>query len=174
MRRIFNHNNLKESKIINFSHKNEMYPQTISSCGCLFYKKNGKLLLIKYDDPEWNRYDDLGGQIDIEDDSIFTAMAREIAEETNNILSFKFINKLFEQNKIHLFYNEQSKYYCNIICVSDNFMENTDIFGDLEIHDNIKRSIKWYDYKKVKKMLSYRLLNNKSLINFLDKLFDVN
>ena len=71
MRKIFNYDNFTESKIIDFNDKKQMYENTISACGTLFYKiKDGKLwlLLIKYDDPNWPRLDDFGGQIDNDDD----------------------------------------------------------------------------------------------------------
>jgi hypothetical protein len=47
-RKIFNYDKLDETKVVSsLKAKTQLYPHTISACGCLFYKKhNSELLLI--------------------------------------------------------------------------------------------------------------------------------
>lgn len=158
MRKVFNYDNFDESTVVDKS-KLQQYENTISACGCLFYRINDKtsdieMLLIKYNDPTWPRLDDLGGQIDASDTSVFGAMSRETLEETNNQIDIKeFLNK----DKAHFLYNKKSKYYFALIKVDMNFYPDTTIFGDTEFTDNIKRTIGWYKYKDIKQQLAFRL-----------------
>jgi 8-oxo-dGTP pyrophosphatase MutT (NUDIX family) len=147
---------------------NDMYSNTISACGCLFYKLvEGELylLLITYADPEWSRYDDFGGKIDLTDASVMDAIIRETSEETNHIINKKILRKCDYDE----FYNRQSKYYSILIEVDDDFYPDTSIFGEYENTDKIKRTVDWHKYNDCKNNLAYRLLNNKKLIKFLDE-----
>lgn len=169
LRKVFDYNNSKQSCVVESSKMNT-YENNISACGCLIYKLNNKkleLLLIKYDDPKWNRLDDLGGQIDIEDETVYNAIKREVSEETNNLIN---LDELVDLYPGRYFYNKKSKYYFATIKVDDKFQQNTEIYGDLEITDNIKRKIDWYDYKLCKTKLSYRLLLCDELITYFDSL----
>ena len=97
-RKIFNYDNFQESKIIPKLDKKYTYGNTMSAAGCLFYKKINdtiELLLISYDDPKWNNFDDFGGQVDDKDETIYDKIIRETQEETNNI-----IDKFYLQKKI--------------------------------------------------------------------------
>ena len=171
MRKIFNFDNFNESTIVE-STKMNTYKNNISACGCLLYKiENGKinLLLIKYTDPKWPRLDDLGGQIDIKDNSIDEAINREMSEETNGILCFDKLRSLYKEN-CKSFYNRKSKYYFYAICVDNNFQNDTKVFGNLETHENIARTIGWYDYNSNKEMLAYRLFCCEDLINYFESI----
>lgn len=173
LRKIFNYDNINESKIVNgLSDVNNLYDKTISACGCLFYKIHQnqlQLLLIKYVDINWPRLDDFGGRIDIDDNTLFDAMAREVSEETNNIINKDNLQNIISNNSlIHTFYNKTSKYYMKLINVNELFYKNTDIFGEYEDTDGIYRNIKWYNYSEIKEQLSFRLLNNIDLITYLD------
>lgn len=96
---------------------------------------------------------------------------RETCEETNNILTFGFMEALFEINEnIKTFYTKQSKYYLKLVEVNDLFYENTDVFGNFEATDKIKRIIKWFDYMDNKKILAQRIINNIELVKYLDSL----
>lgn len=175
-RKIFNLDNLNESKTVaNLSDKQQTYENSISAGGCLFYKRNEKneikLLLIKYDDPAWTKLDDFGGRVDVDDETITDTIIRETCEETNNILTFGFMEALFEINEnIKTFYTKQSKYYLKLVEVNDLFYENTDVFGNFEATDKIKRIIKWFDYMDNKKILAQRIINNIELVKYLDSL----
>src|SRR5262249_513999 len=115
---------------------------------------------------KWPHYDDLGGAVDNTDDSVTSTIIREAMEETNNMID---INHIIN-SKCNVFYNHFSKYYSFAIKITNGSYNDTNIFGDMEIHDNIKRTINWYTYKEVKDNLAYRMRNNAELINFLNNL----
>ncbi len=174
-RKIFNYNNITENKIVYslYDFKN-LYKKTISACGCLFYKiDNNKvqLLLIKYDNINFPKLDDFGGKIDMNDQTIFDAISREVSEETNKIINKDLLELIILNNRnINIFYNKKSKYYMKLIEVDNSFYIDTHIFGEYEENNNINRTIKWYNYDKIKEQLSLRLLNNIELIRYLDNL----
>lgn len=149
-----------------------LYQNSVSACGCLIYKiVNNRLmlLLIKYADPNWPRLDDFGGQIDETDLTVFDAICRETSEETNGVINEEYINDLIENDKsIKTFYNKQSKYFLMLMETNKKFCSDTSKFGNIEVADKIKRQINWYNYSEIKNDLSFRLLNNKKLIEHLD------
>lgn len=183
-RKIFNYDNPAEFTI---SKDLNIYENNISACGCVFYRIKNKtlqLLLIKYESEDWPRLDDFGGQIDLNDENINQAMSRELAEESNYIINIdveksKFLEKTY-------FYNKKSKYYFCAIYVDNYYYDDTTVFGDVETTDNIKRTIKWYNYsdlsigeidkgiitsfppKPGSLNLAYRLGTCKSFVEFLD------
>ena len=166
-RRIFNYDDFSETKIVS-NMKNNIYENTISACGCLIYKKNkNELLLISYEDPNWPNLDDFGGKIEKKDNTVFDTIIRETVEETNGIISKKYLKKIIKSKKYTQFYNNFSKYLCIVIEVCDDFCTDTNVFGDTELHDNIKRSINWHSYQEIKSKLSHRLKNAKDLIAYL-------
>lgn len=165
-RRVFNYDDFTESEIVP-SKKLGFYKNTISACGCLFKNKN-RLLLIKYEDPEWPNYDDFGGQVDENDDSPFDTIIRETLEETNNQISINFIQKMLKAKKYISFYTNKSKYFCVIIEVNDDFFPDTSVFGTLELTDNIKRTIGWYTIEESKNKLCSRLKYNNNIMEFLN------
>lgn len=172
LRKIFNYDNMGESKIVDFADANSMYTNTISACGCLFYKelKNTKqLLLIKYEDPNWPKLDDFGGRIDDTDDSVFAGIIRETVEETNGVINEEYLSKIILDGKYKSFYNRQSKYFMILVKVDDNFCLDTKLFGELEITDNIKRTIDWHDYDSVKDTLAYRLSKNSEFMKYIEQ-----
>lgn len=169
-RKIFNFDDLNQSKIVNnFNNKNNIYYNTISAAGCLIYKIINDqlyLLLIKYYNQAWVELDDFGGKIDIDDENIFDTISRELLEETNNIIDY---NTIAHYKNIH-FYNRNSKYYNILIQVNQDFHNDTTVFGNLEIHDNLYRFVKWYNYKDVKNNIATRIYTNTQLIDYLDNL----
>jgi 8-oxo-dGTP pyrophosphatase MutT (NUDIX family) len=170
-RKIFNYDDLSQSKIIKLTDKKNLFVNTISAAGCLFYKEatNGhkKLMLIKYVDPKWPRLDDLGGKIDEKDATIYDAIVREALEETNNVIPETKMRQLVSGKTNKHFYNKQSKYYLILIKVNDQFYPNTEVFGDLEEHDQILRTISWYNFDDIKDQLAFRLLYNSQLMTEL-------
>lgn len=172
MRKIFNLENLSESKIVKWTQKNDFYPYSISAGGCLFYKiinNKIKLLLIEYDDKTYG-LDDLGGKTDDIDNTPIETIAREVEEETNLVITKNMVNTMIINNHCMTFYNQYSRYFMILILVHDGFFPDDTIFGTYEIHDNIKRKIKWFDYDECKPNLAYRLSKNNELISYLDRL----
>ena len=188
-RRIFNYDNLQETKVVtNLSDKKQTYKKSISACGVLFYKvinNRVNLLLINY--PEREHFDDFGGKIDITDESLFHAMAREVKEESNNLITIDYLKTVIDKDT-KTFYNKRSKYYIWLVKVDDTFFPDTSVFGNLEvgvkdldlafqsleINDDEqkedttkKRSVQWYDFKKIKSKLACRIYNNKELQKYL-------
>ena len=169
-RKVFNYNDMTQYKTISKTSKANCFDNSISACGCLFYKIYNNelyLLLISYADPKWPKLDDFGGQIDSDDNSVLDAIIRETSEESNNLISEKIIKKLLINNKYETFYNKTSKYYNFAIKVDNDFFHDTKVFGVLEKTDNIKRTISWYKYNDVKSKISLRIAFNNVLITYL-------
>ena len=153
-RKIFNADNWQESRITE-NLKTDCYTNTISAAGCLF-RKGDKGLLIKYRDPGWPKLDDFGGQVDHGDASPLETIIREVVEETNGVISRQMmVDMLALGYKTH--YNNYSKYYGVIIDVPDDFFQDTSVFGEIELVDNIYRTVNWYNFSEVKDSLCYRL-----------------
>jgi|SRR5579862_730898 len=158
----------------------------VTACGSLFFKEVNSdiyLLLIKYENPKWPHYDDFGGKVDEQDDNISSTIMRETSEETNGIISKDMMKNfpptLMEYSKkgnifpnrlgaisSKLFYTKQSKYCLQLIEVTNSFFQDTSVFGDREITDDIKRTINWYKYENVKNNLAMRLRNNELIACF--------
>ena len=152
---------------------NENKDDEIKAGGLLIYKiENNEIFLLLIE----NRglYEDIGGCSDIEDDSIYETIIREVEEETNHVIKKENINNLLEKNEE--FYNKKCKYLLLIIKAND-FLENlnSEQFGDKEIHDNINRKIKWISINEFfdKNILKYKInfrLKNKILFEKLEKI----
>jgi 8-oxo-dGTP pyrophosphatase MutT (NUDIX family) len=165
MRKGFNYDNLSESKIARMS---DMYPRAVTACGCLFYKVNPlRLMLIKYADPRWPRYDDCGGQIDVADSSLQEAQIREVCEETNHQIPHEEIRQRISTSTT-VSYNHLTKYYVTLIKVEEEFYPDGTLFGNREDHDQIKRTIDWYPYSMVRDQLAMRLAKCKEMLDMLD------
>jgi 8-oxo-dGTP pyrophosphatase MutT (NUDIX family) len=169
-RKIFNRDTINENKIVNsLADITQTYENSISACGCLFYKivdNVVQLLLIKYTDPNWQRLDDFGGKIDLDDTSVFNAMMREVSEETNGVITGEYLTSAINGDT-KTFYNRKSKYYIWLVQVDDTFFPDTSIFGNNEIYDNIERTVQWYNFNEIKDSLAYRILHNDELIQYL-------
>jgi len=169
LRKVFNYNNLNESKTVDSKKLNTSFPNPISACSCLLYKvvKNVKyLLLISYEDPNWPNLDDFGGRVEDDDDNVYDTISRETAEESNDII---VLTQEQLENSKHKFYVKQSKCYSVLLQVPENFHKDTKIFGDFENKDKIYRVINWYEYNDdLKERLSFRIKGNKKLLECLD------
>lgn len=171
LRRIFNYDNLDKSIILNTNNYIQLYTNSITAGGCLFYKiVDGEiwLLLIKYSSPEHPLLDDFGGKADITDRSIMQTIMRELSEETNGIITGEDIEHLV--NVSPAFYNKQSKYYVKVVCVDNSFYPDTTVFGDFEGVDYISRTVGWYKFNEVRDKLAHRLQLNEQLMSFLNSL----
>jgi len=171
-RKIFNFDNKLESKIITPGEKSSQYENSISACGCLFYRiYNAKLqlLLISYLDPKRPRFDDLGGKVDESDSDVNDTISREISEETNGVITYEFMQTHLHHNSTttNIFYNKSSKYYVVVLQVDETFHPDTSVFGDFEETDRIHRVINWMDFKCAKRRLASRIVSNADLMKYL-------
>jgi ADP-ribose pyrophosphatase YjhB (NUDIX family) len=177
-RRIYNYDNMSESKIIaSLKEVDKLYTNTISACGILFYKNtdNGKeLLLMKYADPNWNKLDDFGGCIDASDSSVIEAIVRETREESNGKITREMVESVINDNNYTVFYNNYSKYYSIVVEVDSTFFPDTSVFGDFEESDQIYRTIGWYNYNDCKESVACRLSKNSDTIAFLENSYNGN
>jgi hypothetical protein len=136
----------------------------IRAGGVIIYRKtkdnNIDLLLI------FSRgiYEDIGGRTDNEDNDIYETVAREVGEETNQIIVYDSIRDRL--NNAKYVYFSKSKYVIFLVEATDKESRLTsEIFGETEIHDNISRLIQWVSLDTVlessviKYKLNYRMKN---------------
>lgn len=177
MRKVFFVNNLLKSDFVTNVRKHK---NAISAGGCVFYKitSDGKihLLLSKYHcikskGKNKNKHDDFGGKVETIDDSIIMTIARETAEETNNVITKDFMIDKINNSRYNAFYTGSSKYYFVAIKVDETFFPNTELFGMKEEHSNADRQIMWIEYDRNNlNNLACRLSNNKDFIMFLNRM----
>lgn len=153
MRKVFNRDNIAESSLV--ANLN-VYEYNISACGCMLYKiVNGELflLLIAYENPAWPKLDDFGGKVDIEDATPDHTMWREVAEETNGIITMESLAQYENRRR---FYCKSAKYQCTLIEVPADYAIDTGVFGDIEGNGHA-RSIDWYEFSATRGRLAQRL-----------------
>lgn len=154
IRKIFNDDNHEDYKYINWNDKNkDLYVNTISACGCIFYKKNKQMLLIKYKNNDL--LDDLGGKVECVDDTPYDTIIREVYEETNGIITPNMMDFFLCNYEYNKYYNRSSKYFFITILVPDDLFEDTTVFGNYE--NNIERTINWYNYDDICCYLAERI-----------------
>lgn len=159
----------QKNKKIFYLNKHEEKP--VGAGGVILYRFingiNMELLLVE----SRGNYEDFGGCVDDEDDTIIDTVAREAYEESNKLLKIKSIKKRL--NDAQFAYSERSKYVVYVICANEREEQlNSDDFGDIEIHDNISRKVKWIplDVFLAKEVIQYKLnwrLKNKTLFDIL-------
>jgi predicted NUDIX family NTP pyrophosphohydrolase len=147
-----------------FYYNNDL-TKPIRAGGVLLYKKNNnklQILLIKKEcffkkNQCYDIYEDIGGKTDVFDKNILETITREVEEETNNIIKISFDNS-------ESFYISHGKYLLYLIEANENIQNyNSTHFGNKEIHDNIDRTINWFDiedYTKNKLRFNPRLVSN--------------
>ena len=139
----------------------------ILAAGLLPYRFNKKInnyefLMIKYLKNNVPFYSDFGGCVDKNDTDINTTIARETDEESNGVLSFDNVYGNLH-NGLYLL-NLKSRYlvvFCSIKYITKKKIEGY-MFGDVELHDNIERTIEWISLDKLtnnefKNHLNFRL-----------------
>jgi len=154
---------------------NDDTTQPVSAAGILIYKiteDNDMELLIT--DSRGN-YEEFGGRVDTDDETIFETAARETYEESNGLFKMKsLIKRLINADYV---YNARNKYITYIVKANKRESElQSEDFGNKEIHDNIIRRVKWMKLDKflsdnTKIRLNYRICN-KSLFYKLRKIYN--
>lgn len=138
--------------------------QEICAGGVILYRminSNIELLLIKSRD----KYEDFGGKIDKGDVDIYDTIAREVKEESNNLIDYDSIMLRIKDTNNKPVYVKYSKYLVFILEANDLEKELTsEMFGTHEIHDNINRTVHWIsmtDFLNLteRKEVNFRLIN---------------
>lgn len=152
---------------------NDDETKPITAGGAIFYKNvKGKMMLLIIENND--KYEDIGGKIDPDDENIYTAVAREIREETNGLISDDKLASRLE--KANYAYVPKSKYVIFILNANstEKILKKKD-FGEYEEHDDIKRTIGWISREQLCKSENIQFKMNwrmKSKTLF-DKLLDI-
>lgn len=121
--------------------------------------KNGRCLL-QYNSNK-DRWDDFGGKVEFEDDTIIHTMTRELYEESNKLIGGE-TNKINFSNA-DFFYIKEAKYILAVLnCNSIKIDKDLTKYGSLEIHTNIERYVKWVDCSAI--------MNNENNLNINPRL----
>lgn len=128
----------------------------IRACGVTFYSfHEGQMLLLLMKTSKW--YEDIGGKTECNDKNIYFTCAREVNEETNGVIEFDEIYQSLQHAKLSI--SRKSKYVSFYVEIP--WFENTEIFGDYELHEINKRSFQWIDAKDINTIKrNYRLDKN--------------
>jgi hypothetical protein len=169
MNDIVNSENSSEEKLIEYD---------VKAGGVLFYrfnKNNMELLIIESN----GIIEDFGGKTDFKDKDIYDTVSREVEEESNKIFTKHNIKKRLYTTKNYV-YMKKSKYI--IFLLKINKLEKklcSEDFGDIEMHDNISRCVKWISindflsYDVIKYKLNFRL-KSKYLFNLIKNINEIN
>jgi ADP-ribose pyrophosphatase YjhB (NUDIX family) len=173
LRKVFNYADDSQYSIVEKLNASG-FAKPVSAAGCILYRIHNynelQLLLITYSSKSVLK-DDFGGKVDLDDRRIINCIARETAEETNNVITRHKTKQLIYDGDPFKFYNAMGKYAGYAIQV-DNEFDDAD-FGDIEYHDNLERTIGWFNYKNVKHELAFRLSSSHKLIKFFDKIAEM-
>lgn len=160
-------NNMTEKKTI---YLNDDKTKPVIAVGILIYKNvcDKMKLLIVYTK---NRYEDIGGKIDQQDNTIYDTACRKIEEKTNGLIRrIDIINRI--QNSQYI-YIPKSKYLIFLLeaSVYEQKLQKDD-FGNIEINNKNNRLIGWIDRKYLsnKNVLKFKLnlrIKNKRLLDTL-------
>lgn len=133
----------------------------------------GGLLIIDYENEKCllqysikkNRFEDLGGKINLEDDTIVHTIVRELFEETNELMGSKD-NQLSLKNA-KFFYIKESKYILIVVTKNNiNIEDDLSMYGMIEDFTNIHRHLEWIDIKNI---LNHKIINiNPRIMNYFN------
>ena len=138
----------------------------VSAGGVLFYrynKNNIEVLLSKKKD----QYEDIGGKTDPYDTSILHTAAREVEEETNAMIQYRYITPLLYKSK--KLYSVQNKYVLYLV-KSNKYIRKltTHQFHTHELLYDIPRTIHWVPLVDLRfKKLHPRLYVNDIIAAFM-------
>jgi hypothetical protein len=145
--------------------------QIVKSGGIIFYRFSKGIMELLINENR-GMIEDLGGCTDIQDKDIFSTVAREVEEESNNKFIKKDIKKRIKKTK-HYVYMKKSKYVVYFLeCTNEESKFKTIDFGNKEIHDDVFRTIKWIplDIFLLKEVIQFKLnfrLKNKKIFDML-------
>ncbi len=149
----------------------------ITAAGVMIYRFNNNDIEVLLVDSR-GTYEDLGGRVDTKDKDIFSTAAREAFEESNELLNKRKIKSRIKTAPF--VYVEKLKYIVYIIPAnSDEKSLISSDFGDIEEHDNINRTIKWFPLSVLTKSeifkdkLNWRIKNRK-IFDILKEIKDEN
>jgi hypothetical protein len=140
----------------------------IKAGGVVLYKVENQIIQLLMIEIECI-YEDLGGKVDPEDETIFDTVAREAYEESNYLLDQKKIKeRLFLAKYVYV---PHSKYM--VFLIEANIEESlltSRLFGNKEIKDNIERIIKWVPVKYLMKqeIIKHKLCTRLKHKDFFD------
>ena len=119
----------------------------VTAGGLLIMDFENDKCLLQYTTKK-KRYEDLGGKVEYDDDTIVHTIMRELYEETNKLMGSKN-NKISFKN-VQFFYIRQAKYILAVIPSKDLHIE-TDLkkYGMIEKHTNFSRYLVWVDIKNI-------------------------
>lgn len=126
-------------------HKKTFMGKNFYGGGVILYHGK-KLLLQKIEGRDF--WEDFGGKADKEDESIIETAFRECDEESNEMLNKNFLEELIKLNKKKCYYLVQNNtYFVYVIYVPRVVKEmlTSEKFGDIELHDKIRRKVEWVD-----------------------------
>ena len=132
-----------------------MNNKKITAGGLLIMDFDNDKCLLQYTTKK-NRFEDLGGKVDKEDDTIVHTIIRELYEESNKLIGSE--NNQVNFKNTQFFYIKECKYILAVID-SKNINIEKDLlkYGIIEEHTELDRYLVWIDIKNI--------LNNKVTIN---------
>jgi len=149
----------------------------VSAGGVILYRiNNNQLELLMMTNR--GKYEDLGGTTDNRDKDIYDTIAREVWEESNELIDEKSIRSRIEAMALEkdMIISKTSKYVLFIMKANSSEKKLTsEQFGDREIHDDIPRTVDWISIDEflkketIKDKLNFRL-KNKNVFDYLRKL----
>ncbi len=149
-----------------YLHDDQSHP--IRAGGILFYKYSKdiadfELLMIK----SRGQFEDFGGCTDSVDSDIIDTVTREVEEESNCVFKREELREKLQG--IEPVYVKYCKYA--LYCVELTQHYDPELFGDVELHDNISRTVEWIPYETFNKpefikKLHFRL-NQQNILDHL-------
>lgn len=138
--------------------------------GVLLYKIVNDQIYFLMIYSNWRKcYEDVGGKVDKNDDTVYDTVIREAREETNDVI--KLTKEILTSSQY--FYNTDGKYILFLVEANDEQKATIkEDFGPKELHDNIERTIEWINcddfiQKKIKVCQRVDMLD---IINHLKKI----
>ena len=128
----------------------------IKAGGIIYYRYNKYLKDIEFLMINCrNFYEDFGGKTDGKDKTIINTIAREANEESNRIFNENELLTYLKNNTG--IYNKSSKYIVFFIKTDKGY--NPKEFGDIELFENIERTVEWVSYKQLQELINQKKLH---------------
>lgn len=117
----------------------------VTAAGVLIHEAENDRYLLQYM-PKIGRFDDFGGKVEWEDDTVLHTILRELYEETNGLMCNKSNPIKFRNSKFY--YIKKSKYLLAVIDSRNiNIEKDLKHYLNIETCTNIDRKLVWV-YKK--------------------------